>query len=112
MRPGDIRPGDGQVLSDNGRVLSDNGRVLLDNGQVLPDNGQVLSDNGQVLSDNGIWLIGRGEGGAGRYSVFFARPLHPQNPVIFLLNRRIPIYKDVMAKYFSLSLMFEQTMRE
>ena len=91
MRPGDIRPGDGQVLSDNGRVLLDNGRVL---------------------SDNGIWLIGRGEGGAGRYSVFFARPLHPRNPVIFLLNRRIPIYKDVMPKNFSLSLMFEQTMRE
>ena len=91
MRSGDIRPGDGQVLSDNGRVLLDNGRVL---------------------SDNGIWLIGRGEGGAGRYSVFFARPLHPRNPVIFLLNRRIPIYKDVMPKNFSLSLMFEQTMRE
>ena len=97
MRPGDIRPGDGRVLLDNGRVLSDNGRVL--------------PDNGHVLSDNGIWLIGRG-GGAGRYSVLFARPLHPRNPVTFLLNRRIPIYKDVMAKYFSLSLMFEQTMRE
>ena len=91
MRSGDIRPGDGHVLSDN---------------------GQVLPDNGQVLSDNGIWLIGRGEGGAGRYSVFFARPLHPRNPVIFLLNRRIPIYKDVMPKNFSLSLIFEQTMRE
>ena len=98
MRSGDIRPGDGQVLSDNGRVLSDNGRVL--------------PDNGQVLSDNGIWLIGRGEGGAGRYSVFFARTLHTRNPVIFLLNRRIPIYKDVMPKNFSLSLIFEQTMRE
>lgn len=98
MRSGDIRTGDGRVLLDNGRVLSDNGRVL--------------PDNGRVLSDNGIWLIGRGEGGAGRYSVFFARTLHPRNPVIFLLNRRIPIYKDVMAKYFSLSLIFEQTMRE
>ena len=105
MRSGDIRPGDGQVLSDNGRVL-------LDNGQVLPDNGQVLSDNGQVLSDNGIWLIGRAEAGEGRYSVFFARTLHTRNPVIFLLNRRIPIYKDVMPKNFSLSLIFEQTMRE
>ena len=91
MRSGDIRTGDG--------------RVLLDNGRVLPDNGQVLSDNG-------IWLIGRGEGGAGRYSVFFARTLHTRNPVIFLLNRRIPIYKDVMPKNFSLSLIFEQTMRE
>ena len=98
MRSGDIRTGDG--------------RVLLDNGRVLLDNGRVLSDNGQVLSDNGIWLIGSGEGGAGRYSVFFARTLHPRNPVIFLLNRRIPIYKDVMPKNFSLSLIFEQTMRE
>ena len=98
MRSGDIRPGDGRVLPDNGQVLSDNGRVLL--------------DNGRVLSDNGIWLIGRGEGGAGRYSVFFARTLHTRNPVIFLLNRRIPIYKDVMPKNFSLSLIFEQTMRE
>lgn len=93
-------------------MLLDNGRVLLDNGLVLSDNGRVLPDNGQVLSDNGIWLIGSGEGGAGRYSVFFARPLHPRNPVIFLLNRRIPIYKDVMPKNFSLSLIFEQTMRE
>ena len=98
MRSGDIRTGDGRVLLDNGRVLSDNGRVLL--------------DNGRVLSDNGIWLIGRAEAGEGRYSVFFARTLHTRNPVIFLLNRRIPIYKDVMPKNFSLSLMFEQTMRE
>ena len=97
-------------------MLLDNGRVLPDKGQVLSDKGLVLDGNkaqdGQVLSDNGIWLIGRGEGGAGRYSVFFARPLHPRNPVIFLLNRRIPIYKDVMPKNFSLSLIFEQTMRE
>ena len=86
--------------------------MLPNKGQVLSDNGRVLPDNGQVLSDNGIWLIGRGEGGAGRYSVLFARTLHPRNPVIFLLNRRIPIYKDVMPKNFSLSLIFEQTMRE
>ena len=86
--------------------------MLPNKGQVLSDNGRVLLDNGRVLSDNGIWLIGRGEGGAGRYSVFFARTLHTRNPVIFLLNRRIPIYKDVMPKNFSLSLMFEQTMRE
>ena len=86
--------------------------MLPNKGQVLSDNGRVLPDNGQVLSDNGIWLIGRGEGGAGRYSVFFARTLHTRNPVIFLLNRRIPIYKDVMPKNFSLSLIFEQTMRE
>ena len=86
--------------------------MLPNKGQVLSDNGRVLLDNGRVLSDNGIWLIGRGEGGAGRYSVFFARTLHTRNPVIFLLNRRIPIYKDVMTKNFSLSLIFEQTMRE
>ena len=81
--------------------------MLPNKGQVLSDNGRVLSDNGQVLSDNGIWLIGRGEGGAGRYSVFFARTLHTRNPVIFLLNRRIPIYKDVMPKNFSLSILMD-----
>ena len=95
---------------------------------MLSDNGRVFLDNGQVLSDNGIWLIGREEAGEGRswggkklgeakegredIQSFFARTLHPRNPVIFLLNRRIPIYKDVMPKNFSLSLIFEQTMRE
>ena len=47
--------------------------MLSDNGRVLSDKGLVLSDNGDVLSDNGIWLIGSGEGGAGRYSVFFCQ---------------------------------------
>ena len=58
------------MLSDNGRVLSDKGRVLSDKGLVLDGN---KAQDGQVLSDNGIWLIGRGEGGAGRYSVFFCQ---------------------------------------
>ena len=84
-------------------MLPDKGRVLSDKGLVLDAN---KAQDGHVLSDNGIWLIGRG-GGAGRYSVFFARPLHPRNPVIFLLNRRIPIYKDVMPKNFSLSILMD-----
>ena len=81
------------------------------------------AQDGRVLSDNGIWLIGREEAGEGRswgaakegredIQSFFARTLHTRNPVIFVLNRRIPIYKDVMPKNFSLSLIFEQTMRE
>ena len=83
------------MLSDKGLVLSDKGQVLPDNGQVLPDNGRVLSDKGLVLDgkqgtrwpravrqrnmadwEGRSWggkKLGRGEGGAGRYSVFFCQ---------------------------------------